>query len=103
MFEFVTVEFLQLAQRVVKDRIGNGWLDVGNLCLHAFVADRGKFTQFIGHAAQLAAHPEPADLAGVVTGQGFGGSGNTDALRRPQRIQHFFQAAANNRISRRMS
>lgn len=44
---------------------GDGWLHVGGLRLHRFLADLREATVLVAHATRLAAHPERAGLTGV--------------------------------------
>ncbi len=72
MLDLMTVEFAQVAQAMGQNLNRDGGLNVGRLRLNGLVADRGKITCLISHAALLPAHAEPTRLTGVVSGQGLG-------------------------------
>ena len=64
--QLLRIQLAQFGQGMPEDFSRYRWLNIGGLGLDRLVAYRGKFAQLVGHATELAAHPQPAGLAGIL-------------------------------------
>lgn len=92
-FQLLGSQLLQRVQTVVENFQRNGRLNISGLGLDALIANGGKLSQLIDHAAPLSAHTKRASFAGVVGAQGFGRLGHTDLAHSLERVEYFLRAA----------